>query len=390
MERRIFVPLFIAVFASTVGLSIIEPLMAIYAENLGAAGVYIGLIFSAYTVARAVFIPLAGKLSDHHGRKKFIIGGLALYTVSSFLYLIAGDVSSLMAVRLLQGVASAFVAPIAFAYVGDISPKGQEGKYMGTFTMSLFLGLAIGPLTGGVLNHFFSMNAAFIAMGMLGLTGLLITTALPEINLNREKKPTALLSILRNRGMQIVLLMRFTTGFGIAGLMVFLPLFATGIGLNTAQIGIIVTINLLATTFLQRFFGKMADRRDKVLMITAGNLMLGLMIAAVPLAKGFYSLLAVNLLMGLGGAISIPPNSALATQFGKIHGMASSLGLLQTAFSAGLTAGPLIAGLVLDAQGLSAAFLFTSAVIVLGSVLFYFLANRNKQKLALFTGNNGN
>ncbi|MBI4452727.1 MFS transporter, partial [Candidatus Woesearchaeota archaeon] len=49
MEKRIFAVLFIATFATMLGVGIIEPFMGIYAESLGANGFYIGLIFGAFT-----------------------------------------------------------------------------------------------------------------------------------------------------------------------------------------------------------------------------------------------------------------------------------------------------------------------------------------------------
>lgn len=383
MEKKVFTLLFIAVLATTIGVSIIEPLMAIYATSLGATGLYIGFIFAAFTIARGIATPIVGKLSDHHGRKNFIIAGLLAYTISSFLYIYAKDIELLIAVRMLQGMASAFVAPIAMAYIGDISPKGQEGKYLGTFTMSMFLGLGIGPVIGGTLSHFYSMNAAFMAMSLLGFLSLLLVAAmLPELGMHRNTRPTGFVKLLKDKAMQEILLIRFVGSFGVAAFIVFLPLFATTLGLNTAQIGTIVTLNLLTTTLPQRFFGKMADKGNKVAMIAAGNLISGITILAIPFTRDFASLLALNLVMGLGGAISIPANTALAVQIGRMHGMGSSMGLLQTAFAFGLAIGPLLAGLIMDVSGLPMVFIYTSAIVVGGSILFYALVQHNLKAAA--------
>ena len=61
MEKRIFAVLFIAVFATMLGTSIIEPFMGIYAESLGANGFLIGLIFGSFTLSRAIFTPFIGR-----------------------------------------------------------------------------------------------------------------------------------------------------------------------------------------------------------------------------------------------------------------------------------------------------------------------------------------
>ncbi len=149
MEKRIFRILFVAVFATMLGVGIIEPLMGIYSESLGANGFFVGLIFAAFAISRAIFTPIIGKLSDHRGRRNFIIAGLLAYTILSFLYVLGKDIHTLIIIRLLHGFASAMVVPVAMAYIGDISPSNQEGKYLGTFITSLFLGMAAGPLLGG-------------------------------------------------------------------------------------------------------------------------------------------------------------------------------------------------------------------------------------------------
>src|SRR3989338_8924037 len=164
MEKRIFTVLFIAVFATMLGAGIIEPFMGIYAQSLGANGLFIGLIFGSFTLSRAIFTPFIGRLSDYKGRKNLLLIGLVGYTVLSFFYAAANTILSLTIVRFLHGLASAMVLPISMAYIGDIAPKNQEGKYLGTFTIAFFMGLAFGPIIGGALHDVWHMNAAFYAM----------------------------------------------------------------------------------------------------------------------------------------------------------------------------------------------------------------------------------
>ncbi|HII07488.1 MAG TPA: MFS transporter, partial [Methanotrichaceae archaeon] len=78
-EKRLFDVLFISVFAAMLGLGIVGPLLPIYAENLGASGLWIGMIFSGFAAGRAIFMPIVGRLSDESGRKKFIVTGLLAY-----------------------------------------------------------------------------------------------------------------------------------------------------------------------------------------------------------------------------------------------------------------------------------------------------------------------
>ncbi|HLR38499.1 MAG TPA: MFS transporter, partial [Chitinophagaceae bacterium] len=83
--RGTFISLFIATAAAMLGIGIIEPIMPLYAKNMGASGIMLGLIFSGFAVSRMVFAPWIGKISDKKGRKKFLICGICLLIIFSFL-----------------------------------------------------------------------------------------------------------------------------------------------------------------------------------------------------------------------------------------------------------------------------------------------------------------
>lgn len=147
--KRIYNVLFISVFATMLGLGIVSPLLPIYAENLGATGIWLGIIFSAFALSRSVFMPVIGRISDRQGRKWIILIGMFAYAVTSLTYLIADSVYSLTVVRLIHGIASAMVVPIAMAYIADLSEKGKEGSRMGNFSISMFLGMGWGRCLEG-------------------------------------------------------------------------------------------------------------------------------------------------------------------------------------------------------------------------------------------------
>ncbi|MBW2655179.1 MAG: MFS transporter, partial [Deltaproteobacteria bacterium] len=148
-EKRIFITLFFAIFNAILGVGIVIPLLPVYAKNLGASGLYISMIFGAFSLSRTFLLPYFGKLSDKKGRKPLITAGLLGYTIVSIAFVYFSSVESLITIRFFQGIASAMIMPATQAYVGDITPKGKEGLYMGAFNMSMFLSLSLGPLMGG-------------------------------------------------------------------------------------------------------------------------------------------------------------------------------------------------------------------------------------------------
>ncbi|MDD4876498.1 MAG: MFS transporter [Dehalococcoidales bacterium] len=155
MYKKAFIALFIVVFTAVLGMGIISPLMPIYAESMGATGLWLGIMYSAFALSRTIFMPFMGRLSENRGRKVFIALGLLAYTIVSFSYVLASNMYALSSVRFLHGIASAMVIPIAQAYIGDLIPKGREGTYMNLFSMSMFLGRGAGPFLGGLLADIF-------------------------------------------------------------------------------------------------------------------------------------------------------------------------------------------------------------------------------------------
>jgi len=139
IDKKIFGTLFFSIFGTVTGVGIVVPLLPVYASNLGASGVYIGLIFGAFSISRTFLLPYFGRQSDKKGRKPYIIIGLFAYTVVSLAFILSNSVESLIAIRFLQGIASAMIMPAVQAYVGDITPSGKEGFTMGLFNMSMFL-----------------------------------------------------------------------------------------------------------------------------------------------------------------------------------------------------------------------------------------------------------
>jgi DHA1 family multidrug resistance protein-like MFS transporter len=175
LDRKIFGTLFFSIFAAVTGVGIVVPLLPIWAHDLGASGLYVGLIFGGFSISRTFFLPYFGRLSDVKGRKPIILPGFFAYALISVAFIFSDAVNTLIIIRFFQGIASAMLMPVIQAYIGDITPQGREGATMGLFNMSLFLGLSLGPVIGGVIKDYFSLQASFICMGLLALLGFFLS-----------------------------------------------------------------------------------------------------------------------------------------------------------------------------------------------------------------------
>ena len=120
--KKIFPILALSIFSSMLGIGIISPILPLYAENLGATGVWLGVIVAGFSISRTVIVPFAGRLSDLKGRKLLLAIGLLAYTIISIGYIWADSIASLVLIRLLHGIGAGLVGPIAQAYSRVKSP----------------------------------------------------------------------------------------------------------------------------------------------------------------------------------------------------------------------------------------------------------------------------
>ncbi len=354
------------------GAGIISPLLPLYAENLGATGIWIGLIFAGFSISRAIVMPFIGRLSDRHGRKQLISIGLLSYAIISLGFIWANSVSQLTMVRLVQGIAAGMIIPIAQAYVGDIAPDGEEGKWMGYFNAALFTGFGLGPLIGGALTEHFGMNAAFYAMSALNVVAFLIAILfLPEI---RERRMASQLSFREMGASSIIkglFSFRMTNALGWGALLAFLPIFAaTSLSLSPFLIGTLLAVCILLMASLQVYFGKIADRFNRRVLVIIGGLVSLTFIALIPMTHSFWPLLGLCALAGFGGAISIPAASALMVEEGKKFGMGSTMAIFNVAMSIGLLIGSIGGGMIADWINMSSVFYFAAGMGLVGTSLF--------------------
>jgi DHA1 family multidrug resistance protein-like MFS transporter len=363
----------LTVFSSNLGSGIIAPLLPLYAEKLGANGIWLGIIFSGVSIASAIFMPFAGRFSDRRGRKLILCIGLFALTFTSFGYVWANSIGGLIIVRFLQGAASAMVLPIAQAYIGDITPEGEEGKWMGIFNAILITGFGFGPLLGGVVADHFGMNTAFYTMGVLNLISFLgVTIFLPEIAPRR--KAAGQFSF---RGITASNITRGIFSYQVGasanrGIMTaFLPVFASAyIGLSSSFIGMILTISLIGNSLLQVPSGNLADKLNRRYMIILGSLGVAVSMLLMPQAKSFWILLAVMAGGAIFDASATPPAMAAIIQEGRKYGMGVATSVSNMGGGLGMGLAPILAGFVVDLLDVKSAFYVSAAIVLLSIVVF--------------------
>lgn len=387
-DKKIFATLFFSIFATVTGVGIVIPLLPVYAHELGASGLYIGMIFGSFSLARTFFLPYFGRLSDRKGRKPLIVAALLAYAAISLGFIVFKDIHSLIALRFLQGIASAMLMPIIQAYIGDITPPGNEGFTMGLFNMSMFCGLSIGPFLGGVIHDRFSLQTSFTCMGLLALIGFFLSLLLlppthSEKYLSSGKSPVDWKKLISERDIASIFLFRFSHILCIGIIWAFLPLYAKiKYNASSSTIGILIMLGVLVSGALHVPMGYLADKIEKRWMVAAGGLIVAGAIFAFEWVPDLTGLMWASIFFGIGGGIAVPALMAIGVMKGnETDSMGSVMAILTLAHSLGMLCGSLIGGLMMDVFQLNAAFPLGAAVMTLTVVIFLF-STRTRKRLS--------
>jgi MFS transporter, DHA1 family, multidrug resistance protein len=382
MNKKAFAVLVGSMFISMLGMGIVSPFLPIYANTLGASSLQVGLIQAAFNITGIGTLLFVGRLSDRFGRKSFLSAGLSVLAIASVGLMFSRDIVHLIVWRLVQGLGASAHLPIAQAYLGDITPEGNEGKWMGYFNAVLFAGMGVGPLIGGVITDAFSIRAAFLFMAVLNILGLIATLVfLKEMpRKTAAHGNTSYMAPLKSRTMRGVLWYRMTTGIGTASLMAFMPLFAgLRISLSASLIGILLAARS-PLSILQSYTGRLADKWDRRSMVIWGGIGSAVTIALLPATGGFWQLLIVYISVTIGQAFGIPAANAYVVHEGRTYGMGASMTMFMMAMQIGNGIGPIVLGSIADGFGLESAFYAAAICMAAGVGLFAWMVRSSARE----------
>lgn len=163
----------IASFLGCIDFTIVNTALPALSQELGIALEHSQWLITVFVMALSTFMVTAGRLADLFGRKRLMLGAMLLFGVASLAAGLSNSLAGLVVWRAVQGLACAVLYTASTAIISDAFDERARGRAIGLLFSANGLGLAIGPVAGGLLvaglgwRWVFLLNVPLIAIGLL-------------------------------------------------------------------------------------------------------------------------------------------------------------------------------------------------------------------------------
>ena len=356
MRRSPLAIVYLTVFIDLLGFGIILPALPFYAVEFGATGILVGVLLASYSATQFVGAAVMGRLSDRFGRRPVLLLSLLGSAASLVVSGLAPSLSILILGRSLAGLFGGSIAA-AQAYIADVTRPTERAKYMGYLGAAIGLGFVFGPAVGAGLSGFGFGAAAFAAAGLAGANFVFALFALPE-----SRRPVAPESdrsrlTLANLGRALatptvgrLLVAGFLATFAMVSMEAVAALAGqTRFGLGPRDLGVgFFLIGVVTVAVQAGLVGRVVARYGERSVGIAGAVLMGISLAALPLAPTVGLALLVALLLSAGHGLINPSLAALLSRASDAEQQGGVLGIGQSVSAFARMVGPLVAGWLFD------------------------------------------
>jgi MFS family permease len=343
-------------------------------DDLGGSKAAVGLAVGAFSITAVLSRPIVGRGVDVRGRKPFLYVGLVLLIASSLGFLAAHSETSVVLLRLVQGVNGACVYTCVASMATDLAPPGKRASAIARMSLFQYAGIALGPTIASLLIHHVSYDAVWLLAAVAGTIGLALSTMLPE---SGAAAMSARAELGRGRrrivhpaavGPGLVLL---TGGVGYASVTGFGSLYARHVGIGD---GVLYAVFAVTVILVRIVSGTIADARGAIGVAVPGLVLsaLGLLTMAT-FQRPVTAAIGVSV-FGIGFALVFPALMAFAVSRVDDHERGEMLGSFTAFLDVGVGGGAYLIGAIADAAGFGAAYAVPAFLCLTGAVLLGVIA----------------
>lgn len=425
-------PIFVLTLVDVLGLTVLLPLLHLYAARFGATPLQIGLVLASFPLTQLIGVPLMGALSDRFGRKPLLLISQITTCIGFIMLGAATSLEMVILSRVIDGLFGANLAT-AQAALSDITTDETRAQGLGLTGAAFGLGFVFGPLIS-ILTLEVSDNlalpafvAAIYSLISIFLTLFMFKETLPAERRGARGRTTNVFALLKSGQINLLLVLMFAQQFAFFAFESLLGLFTLSrlglLGQGTSLIFIVVGVTLVYAQIrlIGRWTRKYGERR--VVLIALLLLGAGLVLVALTPEQphpfyvqriverallvdpdvtsteavigdiavqlppdgqngvgGLLWMFIVIVPLTIGAGMIRPSLNSLMTK--RVGGQAYGgiLGLSASAVSAANAAAPIVGGLIFQQYGASAPFLLGGLVMAVLSVISFLFIRQAQTK----------
>src|SRR3954465_2124771 len=180
-KRAVLVALCLAALIINIDVTIVNVALPSLVRELRATTTNLQWIVDAYTLVFAALTPAAGSLSDRVGRKGVLLAGLGVFAVGSLAGSLSQTPNQLIAARAVMGIGAAGIFPATLSLIANVfTGRAERAKAIGLWGATTGVGVATGPIVGGLLLERYWWGSVFLFMVPVAvIVGALIAAAVP-------------------------------------------------------------------------------------------------------------------------------------------------------------------------------------------------------------------
>ena len=380
----------VAALMQVIDSSIVNVALPDMMGNLGANLDEIAWVSTGYIIASVIVMPLTGFLGDLFGRKRYFVGSIILFTMSSFFCGASHSLATLVLWRLLQGIGGGALMTVSQAVLFESFPPEEAGMAMALFGLGVMVGPTIGPTLGGYLVDnagwpwifYINLPIGIIAATMIaayvhdpehqqkpstidyqGISLLAICVFATQYVLEHGQRedwfesrqiifltslavisgiglvwrelttdhPAIDFRVLKHRQVWVGTLLGVVMGVGLYAMSFTLPVFMQNdLRMTAEQTGLVLLPGAMATAFSMAIVGRLTARVDSRLLVTGGALIFALAawkLSLITSQSGANDFFWPLILRGIGLGMMFVPLTTLTLAGLSSHELSQGSGL---------------------------------------------------------------
>jgi MFS family permease len=377
---RLLAPVYVPSLLMAVSQEALTILLPLYVLELGASAVFAAWVVFLRGFGILLFDVPAGMLVARFGDKPVLLGGLALLLAGLLTLGLTANPWALGIASIALGSGHAAWMLGRQSYLADVCARHELGRAIAAMAGLQRGGALVGPVAGGVIAGWAGYPTAFIAGAASAvIAGVLVVVFARDVESHVPHGDVGVagtVRVLRTQWREfatagtsalVLQLMRATR-------QLLVPLFGQSAGLGVSAIGLAYSVGTVVDIAMFYPSGVLADRWGRKWSALPSMALYTLGLALLPLAGGFYSLVAVAVLLGFANGVGTGVVMIIGADLARASQQQGQfLGLWRLIGDLGISLAPLLSGVLVDVAGLAAASLAIAGIGLAGSLVMAFL-----------------